>query len=102
MAGRITRSRKPAQPTTTQVTTRKTRGAKATVEPVDDPPAKSSRRKPLPKPVEDDEGDNDAVAEVPQVPKKTARPVPRKKAAQIAQVAQDALPDEDDAFTSNR
>ncbi|KAG6906307.1 hypothetical protein DXG01_014661 [Tephrocybe rancida] len=108
MAECITWSRKPAQPTMTQVTTRKTHSAKATVEPVDDPPAKSSCRKPLPKPVEDDEGDNDAVAanktpsEVPQAPKKTAQPVPCKKAAQIAQVAQDAFPYEDDTFTSNR
>ncbi|KAG6905099.1 hypothetical protein DXG01_004862 [Tephrocybe rancida] len=76
MAGCKTQSRKPAQPTTTQVVTCKTHSAKATVEPVDDPPAKSSRRKPLPKPVEDDEGDNDAVA--------------------------DALPDEGNTFMSNR
>ncbi|KAG6912795.1 hypothetical protein DXG01_012111, partial [Tephrocybe rancida] len=95
-----TRSKQTAHPTLTQASKRKTRGSKATInnnEPVNNPPpAKSGGRKPLRKTVEADKGDKEAIAKVSQAPKNTSRPVPRKK---VAEVAQDAPPDEDDAFT---
>ncbi|KAG6904235.1 hypothetical protein DXG01_011590, partial [Tephrocybe rancida] len=102
-----TRSKQTAHPAPTQASKRKTRGSKATIdnnEPVNDPPpAKSGGRKPLRKTVEADKGDKEAIAnsasEASQAPKNTSRPVPRKK---VAEVAQDAPPDEDDAFTSPR
>ncbi|KAG6903561.1 hypothetical protein DXG01_016863, partial [Tephrocybe rancida] len=98
-----TRSKQTAHPAPTQASKRKTHSSKATIdnnEPVNDPPpAKSGGRKPLRKTVEADKGDEEAIAnsasEASQAPKNTSRPVPRKK---VAEVAQDAPPDEDDAF----
>ncbi|KAG6904464.1 hypothetical protein DXG01_009710 [Tephrocybe rancida] len=98
MSGRKTRSKKSAQPAPTQGRTRKTRAAKATVAD-DPPPAKLGCKTRLPKPIGTDKGGNEPIAEAPQAPRKTARPAPRKK---VAQVAQDTPPDEDEGFTSSR
>ncbi|KAG6914256.1 hypothetical protein DXG01_001442 [Tephrocybe rancida] len=74
MSRPATRSRQIVQ---TQAAMRKTRSAKASIndnEHVDDPPpAKSSRRKPLPKPVEADESDKEATIAA----NKTAQKHPR-------------------------
>ncbi|KAG6914384.1 hypothetical protein DXG01_000662 [Tephrocybe rancida] len=98
MSGHRTQSRKLAQLLPRQATTHKTQGTKAFIDniPADDLlPAKSRHSKPLLKPVEADEANKTAL-EVPQVPKKTGRPIPHKK------VAQAAPPNEAKAFTSPR
>ncbi|KAG6904740.1 hypothetical protein DXG01_007520, partial [Tephrocybe rancida] len=81
-----TRSKQPAP---TQASKCKTRSSKATIdnnEPVNGPPpAKSGGRKPPQKTVEADKGGKEATAEASLAPKKTSRPVPHKKVAEVAQ-----------------